>query len=242
MLSRYPLLASPAATRLIAAAVCAGTLALAGCKTDEQNTRVAGWTLTDPEQRHPILVSQKPTTLNIHVARGASGLSPHGRAELIEFAERYRAGDSGNSRLVIQAPSGSANEVAIVNAVEEARQILSERGFPDTDIAVEAYTDAGREPPIRISYLQYVAEGPECWGWPTNLARNPDNMPMPSLGCATQRNFAAQVANPSDLLGPRSMTPRASERRQDVWSKYLKGEKTATDKTEDEKINTKKSD
>ncbi len=32
-------------------------LTLAGCKTIEEGTRVAGWELTDPLQRHPILVS-----------------------------------------------------------------------------------------------------------------------------------------------------------------------------------------
>ena len=32
------------------------------------------------------------------------------------------------------------------------------------------------------------------------------------------------VANPADLLGPRSETARASERRDQVWGKYVKGE------------------
>ena len=31
-------------------------------------TRVAGWTLIDPSQRHPILVSQEPTTHLIRIA------------------------------------------------------------------------------------------------------------------------------------------------------------------------------
>jgi pilus assembly protein CpaD len=52
------------------------------------------------------------------------------------------------------------------------------------------------------------------------------NLPYPNFGCATQRNFGAQVANPADLLGPRSETARSSERRDQVWSKYVKGAAT----------------
>jgi len=227
-----------AANRLLIGALCLGTLALAGCKHDD-NTRVAGWTLTDPDQRHPILVSQKPTTLLLRVARGSAGLGPHARAQLLDFSEHYRASDTGNSRLVIEVPSGSANEVAAVAAADEARRLLRERGMPDSDIAVEAYSDGGQEPPIRISYLKYVAEAPECGRIPTNIGRDPDNMPSPNLGCATQHNFAMQIANPSDLLEPRSETPRSSERRQNIWTKYLKGETTAAAKSDDEHVNTK---
>ena len=39
-------------------------LTLAGCKTldDDPGAHVAGWTLVDPTQRHPIMVSQQPST------------------------------------------------------------------------------------------------------------------------------------------------------------------------------------
>ena len=56
--------------------------------------------------------------------------------------------------------------------------------------------------PIRLSYLRYVAEAPECGQWPTNLAEDYRNLPYPNLGCAQQHNLAAQIANPADLLGP----------------------------------------
>jgi len=60
-------------------------------------------------------------------------------------------------------------------------------------------------------------------------------LPYPDFGCATQRNFAAQVANPADLIGPRSMTPAAAERRDVVWGKYIKGESTISQKQADER-------
>lgn len=215
-------------------------LALAGCKADLEGDPVAGFTLVDPAQRHPIIVSQEPETMLIHVARNAQGLSPKQRAELLAFADRSRASDAGNSRLVIAAPGGSQNEVASMYAVGQIRRLLSDNGFAESAIAVEAYhDDASREPPIRVSYLRYVAQAPECNSWPSNLAYEPQNLPYPNLGCATQRNLAANIANPADLLGPRTETNRSGERRDAVWDKYVMGESTVAKKTEDEKVQIK---
>lgn len=211
--------------------------ALAGCKHDS-GAQVAGWALVDPSQRHPIMVSQQPATLQVHVPRGMSGLSPSQRAEVMQFAGSSRATDSGNSRLVIAAPSGASNEVAAMNAVQQIRDILMDGGFSESTITVEAYSgDGRREPPIRISYMRYVAEGPECGNdWSENLARNPKNFNYPDFGCAQQRNLAAMVANPADLLGPRTEGPRDSNRRDDVYGKYVTGKTTASEKTDDEKV------
>lgn len=230
---------SRGASLAIVAVVTAG---LAGCKGLDEGSQVAGWALVDPQQRHPILVSQQPAHLKLHVPRGSHGLSPSQRAEVVEFAGRYRASDSGNSRLVIAAPSGSPNEVAAMNAVDDIRGLLLDSGFSDAGIAVEAFHDEGdNEPAVRISYMRYVAEGPQCGhDWSQNLAYNPNNVGHPNYGCAGQRNLAAMVANPADLLGPRTMGDRYSERRDAVYDKYVKGETTGAQKGEDEKVRTDK--
>ena len=80
--------------------------------------------------------------------------------------------------------------------------------------------------PIRLSYLRYVAEAPECGQWPTNLADDQRNLPYPNFGCAQQHNLAAQIANPADLLGPRTMDPADPERRAVVLDKYRRGAST----------------
>jgi len=215
--------------------------ALGGCMHgSEPGTRVAGWTLIDASQRHPILVSQEPSVLPLRVARGSSGLSPRQRAQILNFYAHFRTQDSGGSRIIISAPSGSPNEVAAMHAVQEVRALLQSEGAADSDINVEAYhTEGEPQPPIRLSYMSYVAEAPDCGVWPTNLASEPANLPYPNLGCATQRNFAAQIANASDLLEPRGMTPRSSERRDVIWNKYIKGETTGSKKTDEEKVKVK---
>ena len=86
--------------------------------------------------------------------------------------------------------------------------MMVDYGFSDTVTVTEPYTAGrGADAPLRLSYLQYIAEGPACGRWPTNLARQKDNLNYDNFGCAQQRNLAAQIANPADLIGPRSMTP-----------------------------------
>jgi len=215
-------------------------LALSGCKHMESGTRVAGWSFIDPAQRHPILVSQEPTTLDIQVPVGAYGLSPRQRSRLIQYYGHFRETDDGTSRMVISAPSGAPNEVAAIRMVEDIRKLLADQGVKDSDIIVEAYHEESEpQPPIHLSYLRHIAHAPDCSNWPTNLAHEPANIPYPDFGCATQRAFAVQVANPSDLLGPRTMTPRSSERRDAIWKKYAKGEATSSKKSEDEKVSSR---
>lgn len=219
------------------AVVSVTALALAGCRPGSQGPEVAGWTLLEPTQRHPILVSQQPATMKIPVSRGSYGLKPSQRTRLSNFLARYRAMDAGNSKLVIAVPSGSPNEVAAIQVVAEVRHMMAEYGFSQASTHVEAYHAGGNpEAPIRVSYLRYVAKGPECGDWPTNLASEPANLAYPNFGCATQRNLAAMVANPADLLGPRRETPRPGERRDNMWGKYIKGESTVSAKKEDERV------
>jgi pilus assembly protein CpaD len=230
----------PAVAQLLTVSLLA--LALTGCKTldDEPGGHVAGWTLVDPTQRHPIMVSQQPSTMIVRVARGSQGLTPPQKGQIATFLERYRVSDAGNSKLVIAVPSGSPNESAAVRAVGEIRQLITAYGFSEANVAIEPYHD-GRDPgaPIRLSYLRYVAEGPECGRWTTNLADESRNLPYPNFGCAQQRNLAAQIANPADLLGPRTVEPADAERRAVVFDKYRQGRITGAEKSTDERIQVK---
>lgn len=229
----------PVAARLMLISLVAG--ALVGCRTaDETGAHVAGWTLVDSSQRHPILVSQQPATLTIRVQSGSQGLSPNQVAQIADFLERYRRMDSGNSKLVIAVPSGSPNEGASMRAVGTMREMIREYGFSESTVAMQAY-NGGRDSsaPIRLAYLRYVAEGPECGHWPTNLANEPRNLPYPNFGCAQQHNLAAQIANPADLLGPRTTAPADADRRAVVLDRYRQGKTTGAEKGSDERVQVK---
>jgi pilus assembly protein CpaD len=216
------------------------SLALAGCKTfEEPGNHVAGWTIVDPTQRHPIMVSQQPSTMNLRVARGSSGLTPAQKGQVAGFLERFRTADAGNSKLVIAVPSGSPSESAAVRAVGEIRGMITVYGFSEANVAIEPYHDRDPAAPVRLSYLRYVAEGPDCGQWTTNLAEDPRNVPYPNFGCAQQHNLAAQVANPADLLGPRTVEPADGERRAVVFDKFRQGRPTGAEKSQDERIQVK---
>lgn len=231
----------PVRTVALAAVSTLTALLMSGCSSGvEPGGHVAGWAMISPEQRHPIIVAEEPATHSVRVGRGSDGLSPQQRAGLAEFIGRYRGADAGNSRLAIAVPSGSANEIAALKAVADVREIARDYGIDDSRIAVSPYrTGRDRDPALRVSYTRYVAEAPECGIWPTNLGDDARNLPYPNLGCATQRNFAMQVANPADLLGPRTMTPTTAERRDARWEKFNKGESTVAKKEQDERASTK---
>lgn len=202
---------------------------------------VAGWLKAEtPEERHPIVVSQQPQTMRLRVGQGSRGLTPQQRSDLLAFADRSRLGNGSNTRVVINAPGGSLNEDAAMEAVRDIRELFASYGTPDSSISVEAYHAAEqREAPIKISVLRYVAEGPLCGQWPENLASNRENTTYYNYGCSNQKNFASMIANPADLEGPRTMDARPGERRDQHWSKYVKGESTGASKSEDEKTNVK---
>jgi pilus assembly protein CpaD len=212
---------------------------LAGCDSmlgDRQEHFDAGTQLLTPAERHPIIVSQQPHKMSVKVARGSAGLAPAQRAALIDFLTRYRAADAGNSKLIISVPSGSANEVSAMNAVADMRPLLADQGFPESSISIEPYHAEGDpQPPVRIAYLRYAADGPTCGKWPTNVAENTRNVNYENFGCAQQKNLAAMVANPADLLGPRTMTPSSADRRDVTWDRYVKGTTSGTSRSSDER-------
>lgn len=230
---------APVLTKVLVLSVAA--LSVAACRPGEETGgHVAGWALIDPAQRHPIVVSQQPANLAIRVSRGSHGLTPNQRAQLVDFLNKYRGGDTGNGRIAVNVPSGSPNEVAAMQSVADMREIFRDYGIDDTRIAIQPYHAEGEpQPPVRISYARFVAEGPTCGNWSQNLGADGRNLPYPNLGCATQRNLAAHVANPADLLGPRTMTPAIAERRDVQWEKFTKGESTIAKKDSDEKVQVK---
>lgn len=180
-------------------------------------------TLANPNERHPIQVEQSETKLDLVVYDGR-GLSQGQMAELRSYLRVYvKNGD----RLMVRAPSGGNDDAGSMRAFEDVRKALRQAGIDSETVLLETYyVRPGQSAPLRLSFLQYVAKAPDCPDWSENVSRDPQNMPYPNLGCATQRNLAVAVADPRDLMGPRAETPRASERRDAMWDKYVKGEAT----------------
>jgi pilus assembly protein CpaD len=94
---------------------------------------------------------------------------------------------------------------------------------------------------IRLSYPKITAVAGPCGLWPEDIGPSIndrgyfDNKPYYNFGCAYQRNMAAMIDNPSDLVQPRPETPAYTARRTEGFEKYRKGESTATTYPEAEK-------
>ena len=87
---------------------------------------------------------------------------------------------------------------------------------------------------IRLNYPKISAVAGPCGLWPEDLGpsiKNKsyfENKSYYNFGCAYQRNMAAMVDNPADLVQPRSETPAYTTRRSTAFDKYRKGTSTAT--------------
>lgn len=212
----------PHAARSIALALAT---ALAGCAFNgiEEAQYDANYT-------HPISVEADVATLNVGVVSGQPGLVPSDRAAIENFAAAYR--QRGHGPLTISTPSGSPNAGAAAVALSDVRDILSANGV--TDLAYTPYRASGSDggAPLILSFKHYVATPTACGDWSMDYAFDPSNGLPPNHGCATQNNLAAMVADPADLVGPRTMAPADAERRSTVLEKYRAGEATATQRSE----------
>jgi len=196
----------------------------------------APFMLSNPNERHPIAVKQGEALLDLAVPRGTRGLSSAQKGQLYAYLNGYR--ERGAADLIIKAPSGGANEKAAMRAYDDVRQAMRRVGISPKMVLLEPYY-AKWDPaaPLRLSFLEYVAKGPDCPDWSENLARDPGNLPAPNTGCAMQRNFAAMIEDPQDLLYPRNETPRPGERRDVVWGKYVEGQPTLSKRDPSEHAN-----
>ncbi len=203
---------------------------LAGCYTAPPPVEVVP---TDLRQRHPITLQEGQETVEVFVGTSHGGLTPPQRADVLAFARRWQREATGG--VVIDVPSGTPNERAASESLHEIESILAAAGVPSQAIAVRPYRPASpsRLATIRLNYPRITAAAGPCGLWPhdlgpSDLAVYPQNKEYWNFGCASQRNLAAMVDNPADLVQPRGEVPAYEGRRTLVLDKYRKGENTAT--------------
>lgn len=202
----------------------AATVALAasvlGCDEHGRLSNRMALSLNDPEKAHPIGFSARTEALLIQLPPRGNGLSHNQFSDVYRFARRFRA--ESNGRLVISVPGGSIRDgVASSQALDDLRQALREAEVDERRVEKAYHSAARREgPALRLSYLRPIAIGPECGLWNRDVGFEPERVPYPQFGCATQRNVAGMVANARDLQRPQDEDPSSSERRSALWSKY----------------------
>jgi pilus assembly protein CpaD len=114
--------------------------------------------------------------------------------------------------------------------MREIHSIFAASGVPGNAVYVRSYRPSDPSlASIKINYSKMIAEAGPCGLWPADLgpAADPaygENRPYWNLGCASQRNLAAMVDNPADLVQPRGEAPADASRRSIAIDHYRKGE------------------
>jgi pilus assembly protein CpaD len=210
--------------------VAAGAMFLSGCYTVKDTSTAIP---TEYRQRHPIGIKETDHTVEVFVGASRGGLNASQRADVLAFAQTWKREATGG--IIIDQPSGTPNELAAEEAVRETRSILAAAGIPLYAVAVRPYRPQKRVAvaTVKLNYPRMSAEAGPCGLWPADLGAtyepgHLENKPYWNLGCATQRNLAAMVDNPADLVQPRGESSAYAPRRSTVLEKYRKGESTAT--------------
>ena len=195
----------------------------------------------DYRLRHPIAIQEADRSVVIFVGRARGGLSAEQRADVMGLAQTWL--HEGTGAIVADVPTGTPNARAAESAFREAQAMLSAAGVPPNGVTVHHYhPDNPRQlATVRLSYPRISATAGPCGLWPEDLGPSIkdrgyiENKPYYNFGCAFQRNMAAMVEQPSDLLQPRPETPAYTARRTEGFDKYRKGTSTSTIYPEAEK-------
>ncbi|MCZ7642471.1 MAG: CpaD family pilus assembly protein [Pseudorhodoplanes sp.] len=219
--------------RLLLAAALATMLT--GCYVPKETASIPN----DYRKRHPIALKEGERTVEVFVGNNRGGLTPVQRAE----------GDVVRADLATRKHRRCHRRSAVRHAERTRRRRSAARNPLDPHglrhspkaVSVRPYaTGADKLASIRLNYSKITAQVGPCGLWPEDLGPSntpayQDNRPYWNFGCATQRNLAAMVENPADLVQPRGEIPAYTPRRTVVLDKYRKGESTPTTFNNDDK-------
>jgi pilus assembly protein CpaD len=220
-------------TLRIAGALVGVAVALGACThTDEVATTAR--VPDDYRLRHPIAIQEAERSVVIFVGHARGGLSAEQRADVMGLAQIWLHEATG--AIVADVPNGTPNARAAADAFREVQALLSAAGVPPRGITVRHYhpEDPRQLATIRLNYPKISAVAGPCGLWPEDLGPSIkdksyfENKPYYNFGCAYQRNMAAMIDNPADLVQPRAETPAYTVRRSQAFEKYRKGSPTST--------------
>jgi pilus assembly protein CpaD len=214
-------------------------LSLGACVHDDQ--LVTASVPDDYRLRHPIAIEEANHSIVVLVGRGRGGLSAEQRADVMGFAQSWQHDATG--AINADVPVDTPNARAAADSFREIQSLLAASGVPPHGLVMRRYhpEDPHHMAAIRLSYPKLKAEAGPCGLWPEDLGpsiKNKsyyENKEYYNFGCAYQRNMAAMVDNPSDLVQPRPETPPYTIRRTEGFEKYRKGMTTTTQYPEADK-------
>jgi pilus assembly protein CpaD len=223
----------------IAGALVGLAVVLGACThTDEMTTASIP---EDYRLRHPIAIQETERAVVIFVGHARGGLSATQRADVMGLAQIWL--QEGTGAIIADMPVGTPNSHAAADSLHEIQALLSAAGVPPRGLVVRNYhaADPRQMATIRLNYPKISAVVGPCGLWPEDLGPSIkdksylENKSYYNFGCAYQRDMAAMIDNPSDLVQPRPETPAYTIRRTEGFEKYRKGNPTTTSYPEADK-------
>ena len=219
---------------LLGLAALLGVSVTLGACQETAHELVMASTPDDYRFRHPIAIEEANKSVVIFVGRARGGLTAPQQADVVGLAQIWQREATG--AIVADVPVDTPNAPAAADAMRAVRSILAASGVPARAVTVHHYHPENPRllPVIRLNYTRMAAVAGPCGLWPEDLGpsiNNPeysDNRQYHNFGCANQRNLAAMIDNPADLVQPRSETPAYTARRSEAFEKYRKGVTTTT--------------
>lgn len=209
-------------------------MSLAACTTaptGPESLPYTGSNLT-PTEQFGIDVAAIPDKIQLAPKPGA--LSPAQVGALMELARRYRI--DGRGPMTIETPVGSANAAIAQQAANAAHRVLIDNGVSIAQVELSSYPAVGAPAAtVAVGFTRYQVNIPDCSKYHADVTKTLSNEPTRAFGCAVTANFAAQIANPGDLITPREMGPSDGARRAVVLGKYRQGLPTATERSAEER-------
>jgi pilus assembly protein CpaD len=218
----------------LGAALIGAAAALSACTHASEDTFTTGSISNDYRQRHPIVIQEANETTEIFVGTARGGLTSAQRTDIAGLAQSWLR--EGTGVIVIDVPVNTPNAKVATDSLREIQSILTAGGVPPRGINTRNYrpSDPRLFATIRVNYPRIRADAGPCGLWPEDIGpsiKNKgylENRPFHNFGCSTQRNLAAMIDNPADLVQPRAETPPNATRRTEAFEKYRKGTSTAT--------------
>jgi pilus assembly protein CpaD len=127
-------------------------------------------------------------------------------------------------------PSGAPSNAAITFFAERA----AATGISRDKILVSTHDVTNGDYRVNVSYISYSARTEACGDWSEDLAFTAENQTSKNFGCSVQHNIAAMVADPRDLVHPRTFETGDGNRAATIISNYEQGKPTPAQKTNDQ--------
>jgi pilus assembly protein CpaD len=216
-------------------------VALSGCMHTGEEAATTASIPEDYRLRHPIAIEEANSSIVVFVGQGRGGLSAEQRADVMGLAQTWLHEATG--AINADVPIGTPNARMAADSMREIHALLAAAGVPPRGIIVHQYhpENLRQMAAIRLSYPKISAEAGPCGLWPEDIGPSiknkgyVENKSYYNFGCSYQRNMAAMVENPADLVQPRSETPPYTMRRSIAFERYRKGATTATNYPEADK-------